>query len=88
MTEESQSNSDNDISLEEFVAWKRLPITKKIYHHMSAVRGAFSESLNNGETLYGGQKTVEETARVVGILRGIDLFLEAEYGDQDNEEKS
>lgn len=82
----SQSDYDN-ISKEEFAAWKKLPVTKKIYHNIKAVRDAFSESLNNGETLRGSMGTIEETAKVVGLLRGIDLFLQAEYGDNEDEEK-
>lgn len=86
MSEMSQSDYDN-ISKEEFAAWKKLPVTKKIYHNIKAVRDAFSESLNNGETLRGSMGTIEETAKVVGLLRGIDLFLQAEYGDNEDEEK-
>lgn len=86
MEQQERYNKD-DISAEDFAVWKRLPVTEKIYRHMSEIRDVFLESLINGKTLIGSYGSIEETAKTVGFLRGIDLFLQAEYGDKDNENR-
>jgi hypothetical protein len=42
------------------------------------VRAKIAHSLTNGDTLMGNSKTVEETAKLVGVIYGIDLILKLE----------
>ena len=46
----------------------------------------YAHKLENGGTLTGGKGTAEETAKVVGVLYGIDLFLKLEVEEEDDEE--
>jgi len=45
-------------------------------------RDDFSSGLINGTTLYGGQGTAEATAKVIGIIYGVDLLLDMEVEDE------
>jgi len=68
--------SNNSITKEEFNEWKENEITKKILFELREARSLISKGLENGNTLQGGHGTIEETAKAVGILYGIDLILE------------
>lgn len=75
--------NENTITVEEFAEWKLHPVTKKMYNIIGSFRDNLSESLINGDTLLRSQGTAEETARIVGIIYGADLFLKAKYEDDE-----
>jgi len=61
---------------EEYSEWINNEITKEVFFELRTVRSELSKNLENGITLKGGMETIEETAKIVGILYGIDLILE------------
>ena len=70
---------------EEFVAWRASPITKKVAKILSQQKGALINSLVNGTTLMGDSSTAEATAKQIGIIYGLDMFLEMEVEDEESE---
>jgi len=76
------------ISKDEFVNWRAGEITKEVFKLLMDARDDLSFSLINGNTLKGDSSTAEATARVIGILYGIDLILEmkVEYEEGVDEE--
>jgi len=76
-----------EMTAEEFVAWKQDPITKKVYQLFREQRLLLANSLANGATLRGHVGTGEETAKQVGIIYGMDLFIEFEVLPPEKEAK-
>jgi len=71
-----------EITEGEFLEWKTLPATQSMFKVLRSVRAGLVDGLCNGSTLCGDcGKTGEETAKIVGMLYGIDLFLEARYDE-------
>lgn len=68
----------------EFGDWTKHPVTQKMYSVIGTFRDDIANALINGSSLKGGNATIEETAKMVGILYGADLFMKAEWG-MDNE---
>jgi len=68
--------SENSVTKEELDEWKKNEITKKILFELRKARSIISKNLENGSTLQCVNGTIEETAKAVGILYGIDLILE------------
>ena len=62
---------------EEFQEWKGNKTTQKILDLLSKDRESIKEDLSHGATL--GQFTGESTARLVGIVQGLDRIIEIEY---------
>lgn len=78
----------DNITAEEFESWSNLPVTKKMVNIIKSVRDSFADSLYVGGTLCGdGAKTVEATAKAVGVLYGADLFLEAKYEESEEDDE-
>lgn len=76
------------LTQEEFHSWKTDPTTRKVVKIIQEQRQILADSLVNGVTLKGeAGATTEETAKQVGILYGIDLFLEFEVIDEKEEKK-
>lgn len=71
------------ISKDEFINWKAGEVTKAVFKMLRDGRDDLSYSLINGNTLKGDSSTAEATARVVGILYGIDLILEMKVEDKE-----
>jgi len=64
---------------EDFLEWKQGSFTQKIYALLQNVRDDFKDDLANGATLTGNVfGSSESTAKVVGIIYGIDQLLEME----------
>jgi hypothetical protein len=77
---------DEYISAEDFSEWLNHPVTKAVKNVIGRFRNELAESLINGGTLKGdGGSTVEETAKTIGILYGADLFLEAKFMEDQDE---
>lgn len=71
--------------VKEHQVWKTDPVTQVVFQEMREIRKGLAFSLVNGATLKGGPGTAEETAKVVGILYGIDLFLELTFDEEDED---
>jgi hypothetical protein len=48
-------------------------------------RQQYVDGLANGGTLRGGDGTAEETAKMVGVIYGIDLLLDVRPPDEEEE---
>jgi len=65
----------------EFLDWKEHPVTAEMYKAFMEVRDSIKEDLATGSTL--GNES--ETARRVGMIEGLDFFLNAGYDGEDDE---
>lgn len=75
----------NEITKEELEQWKNQRITIAVFDKLREYRNSYVSALSNGETLfYKSDKTQAETARVVGVIFGIDLILEIDYEGRDD----
>ena len=70
----------------EYEEWRRDPTTQEVFKHFKEMREGLVNSLVNGNTLKEGSDTGEATAKVVGILYGIDLLLEMEFEEEEENE--
>ena len=73
------------IPKEHMQQWLGDPITKKVLQELNKVRTCHQELLLEGHTLNleSAEKTALQTARVLGIISGLNLLLEmtVEQGD-------
>lgn len=67
------------MSKDEFAAWRNSPATQQVRKKMQIEREEIVRQICEGATLAGAECTGELTARAIGIVAGIDLFLEAEW---------
>lgn len=72
----------NRLSAGEFATWRTSPATKKVFAILEKIRGDFVSDLVNGSTLRGGEQTIEETAKQIGIIYGLDLLLQMTVKDR------
>jgi len=75
-------DSKKHLSAGEFATWKDSPTTKKVFDILEKVSGDFVFDLVNGSSLRGGNTTIEATAKLVGIIYGLDLFLKMKVRDK------
>lgn len=69
-------------TLEEVRFWKHDKVTQGILHIISNERADYTERMAAGQTL--GEDVAQATARVVGVLMGLDFLkelLEAKFTD-------
>ncbi len=79
----AEQYNQEELSKETFGLWKTLPITQEIIKGLRAEKAVLIEALCSGQTLTGDAgTTAEETAKVVGMIKGIDLILNIEYEDE------
>lgn len=64
---------------DEFIAWRNSPATQQVRAKMKQERDEILKQLLEGSTLAGTEHTGELTAKAVGMIAGIDLFLDAEW---------
>jgi hypothetical protein len=57
--------------------------TKKVIKTLLEQKEALVNSLINGVTLKGNNGTAEETAKQIGMIYGLDLFLMMEVEDEE-----
>lgn len=53
------------------------------FKNLQETHDIYLNNLANGGTLLGETRTIEETAKTVGILWGIDLILKMEYEEEE-----
>ena len=70
------------ISKEEFSEWKNDKVTMAIFQVLDTLRTGYMMQLANGATL--GDKTAEETAKVVGRIQGINDLMLVDYEEDIN----
>ncbi len=70
---------------EDFGQWLNSAATQQVFDKIREYRYSYVDALSSGQTLFHeAGKTQVETARVLGILHGIDLILEIKYeGNED-----
>ncbi len=73
--------SEKKISSVEYQEWMNNNITKKLYSSLKEHRTYFTEYLISGETLNQGLNSIDSTAKIVGIIKGIDLVLNIKVND-------
>lgn len=73
------------LSKDEFQLWLDSGATDKVFAILESKRAQFIEILTSGQTL--GPNVEQETARIVGILQGLDMALkiEIEESEEDND---
>jgi len=81
--ENTEGFSANEITADDFRLWKDLTVTKYIHGIIKTFRDELANNLCCGGTLISGQEAIIETSKVVGILYGADLFLEANYEEKE-----
>lgn len=83
MTE--QEYHQDPLTAEEFRLWKDSRTTRKIYHLLSRHQESYKRSLISGclLNLASSDATAMATARTVGIVEGMDKFLDMEVADHD-----
>ena len=69
------------LSKDELNAWLDLATTEKIYELIVDKRQQYANLLLDGGTL--GTNVAQETARIVGIIAGLDIALNIELEDDD-----
>ena len=69
------------LSKDELNAWLDLATTEKIYELIVDKRQQYANLLLDGGTL--GANVAQETARIVGIIAGLDIALNIEIEDDD-----
>jgi hypothetical protein len=67
-------NDVGELSLQELRAWENDPTTQKVFELALIERAEWVGRLVDGDVLMAGNVQVE-TARAVGIIYGLDLFL-------------
>jgi len=78
-----QQYNQEELSKETFGLWKTLPITQEILRGLRAERAILVEALCSGQSLTGeAGATAEATAKLVGMIKAIDLILNIEYEDE------
>lgn len=68
------------VTKEDFVEWKRNPVTVGVFDVLKAERIKEVNALIEGYTL-AGEKTTQKTAYSVGKIAGLDLIFEYEVED-------
>ncbi len=70
---------EGTITKEQFESWKEHHVTRVVFEALGVERERWSQELGSGATLKGGEGTGEATAKIVGILYGLDMILKMEY---------
>jgi hypothetical protein len=68
------NNNPDGLSLQELRAWENNPTTQKVFELARIERAEWVSRLLDGDVLMASNVQVE-TARAIGIIYGIDLFL-------------
>ena len=80
--DEAKKNRDDlirSMTKEDFLEWKQGSFTQKVYALLKNIQNDFKDDLSEGTTLTGNVfGTSEATAKIVGIIYGIDQLLEME----------
>ena len=71
-----------EITKQEFQDWKENKVTQALMQGIGKERDAWKDHLCNGNTLSGDGYSTE---LVVGIIRGLDQFLQIKYEDSEDE---
>ena len=71
----------------EYLNWRADSQTIQVRKIFKEQRQVLVDSLVNGGTLRSHAGTAEETAKLIGIIYGLDLFLEFEVTDGPKEAK-
>lgn len=76
-------SNQEELSKESFGMWKTLPITKEVLIGLREEKRMLQTALSTGMTLLGDAgSTVEKTAELIGMIKGIDLILNIEFEDE------
>ncbi len=66
------------LTKEDFFRWKMEETGREVFRAIAEARSAWAEHLTNGNTIH----SQTETARVVGIITGLDNLLEFEVSNE------
>ena len=66
--------------------WKKDPVTEKVIARLSKIKAQMVARLSYGNTL--GDNCAQRTATTVGIIKGLNLFLEADLVNEEQEVNS
>jgi len=66
----------------EFIDWRDNAVTVEMMRMFGEVRVAYADKLVRGDTL----NDVVVTAKDVGVVKGLDFFLKAEFEGEDDED--
>ena len=70
---------------ETFDQWLNSPLTQKVFDRLRDYRHSYAEAISSGQTLFHeSDKTQAETARVIGVIYGIDLLLEIKFEENED----
>ena len=67
----------------EFMEWRDHPVTKELIRMFTEVRDAYAERLVGGFTIDEPTKTSKD----VGVIKGLDFFLKAQFEEEDKEDE-
>lgn len=83
MTE--QEYSQDPLTAEEYRAWKDNRTTRKVYHLLKAHQEWHKTNILTGchLSLPNSDKAMQQYAKTIGIIEGMDKFLEMEVLDDD-----
>lgn len=71
------------VSQAEYQEWQRSPVTQELVRVLKVFRQEYSERLAQGSTIRErSDMTAQETARIVGVVFGIDLVLEMKVEEE------
>jgi hypothetical protein len=73
-------SEEKTFSKTEYMEWLSMPITEEVFKQLTEIRDATKDHLMSGGTL--ADDPVKETARAVGIIEGLELFLNLDLGDE------
>lgn len=71
------------LTAEEFHVWKDKRTTKKVFYLLNEEKDIASVVLTGGGTLAKPDMVVQQTARMVGMIEGINKVLEMEVDDDE-----
>ncbi len=69
----------------DFVAWKKLEITKGLFSNLQKVREEIEQQMLNSEVIMG-KDSVRLLSQLVGLRNGVDLTLNITFDDVKPEE--
>ena len=70
----------------EVMKWKQDPVTERLFRLLQEAKEISQENLFQGATLVSSEAAVRDTAIEVGIIRGLDICLNADLVDEKVEE--
>ena len=74
-----------ELTKEEYKVWLDNPITEKIMYNLRERRELYCKALSDGVAFFADSaaRTHAGTAKILGILEGLDIILNQETGAQD-----